>query len=120
MATKTCSEVLVSLSTPILSRAARRSFPAATTLGDCVKEVARLATTDPDERRVVQQLRREVNGAQFDILVIFESGKTERMKPETPLGEVAMQRQLLTPKGLEEVWTAQVEVQAYTPVGGRP
>lgn len=52
METKTCSEVFVSLSIPILARSARRSFPAVMTLGDCVKELAGLATSDPNGRSV--------------------------------------------------------------------
>jgi len=117
MHTKSENGVLVSLSTPILTRSTRRDYPAVMTLGECVREAARAEPPDPGERRIIEQIRREIAGARFDILVVFDGGKTELVKPDTPLRDIAIPRKVSTANGIEELWTAQVEVQSYAPVG---
>jgi|ERR1039458_2363002 hypothetical protein len=117
MAKDTEPQVLVSLGTPLLARATRGFVPAQTTVAECIREVSR---ADPAERRVVQQIRREVEGVRFDILLVMQGGKIEKARPDQKLGEIAPPRDLQTPGGPVKQLVAQLELQSYAPVGDRP
>jgi hypothetical protein len=120
MNSQTEPKVLVSLGTPLLARATRGLFPAQTTVADCIREVSRAEPSDPAERRVVQQIRREVEGVRFDILLVMQGGTIEKARPDQRLGEIAVPRDLQTPSGPVKQLVAQIEIQSYAPVGVRP
>ena len=111
------SNVLVSVGTPLLERSSRAVFPAATTIAECLERVARTEPPDPDERRVVQQIRREIGAVRFEILLVMQGGVINKAQPSQRLGEVATLRDVQGPQGPEKQWVAQLELQAYAPVG---
>lgn len=108
--------VVVSLGTPLMDESVRSVFPAQTSLGDCIRQVSETEPTTARERRVVQQIRREVSGSRFGIFVIFQ-GKSESAQPSELLADVAVVRELRTAGRVEKVLVAQIELQAYAPVG---
>lgn len=114
---RTDSNVLVSVGTPLLERASRAVFPASTTIAECLERVARAEPPDPAERRVVQQIRREIGAVRYEILLVMQGGVTNKAQPNQRLGEVATLRDVPGPQGLEKQWVAQLELQAYAPVG---
>jgi PAB1-binding protein PBP1 len=114
MATKTDS-VLLSLGVPFDKTATRATFPSTMKIRDCVQQISDSNPTSETERRVVQQLRREVAGSRFDILLIQENG-AKRVDPNADLGSISAIQEVPTPGGVEKLPVVQVEVQAYTPV----
>jgi len=110
--------VLVSMGTPLLARATRAVFPAQTTIAECIHEISRLEPADAAERRVVQQIRRETHGVRFDILLVLQGGRIDKVRPEQRLEEIAAEREVKTPAGVDKQLVAQIELQSYAPVGG--
>jgi len=111
--------VVVSLGTPLLTRATRAVFPAQTTVAECIRELSNAEPADAGERRVVQQIRRETQGVRFDILLILRGGRIDRARPDQRLAEIATPREVRTPTGTAKMLVAQIELQSYAPVGGR-
>jgi hypothetical protein len=115
---RTESNVLVSVGTPLQQKASRGVFPAKLTIGECLDEVVKSEPADPAERRVVQQVRREIGAARFDIMLVMQGGGVEKVQPGQRLGDLATQREVQRPGGPEKFWAAQLELQSYAPVGG--
>ena len=111
------SSVLVAARTPWLSKSVCTTAPATTRLKECVAALCSLEPETSDEKRVVQQLRREVHGARFDILVVAEEGSARRADPDAPLSDVAVERTILKQGKPEKHWVAELELQSYAPVG---
>lgn len=114
--THASQKVLLSLGTPFMTGAARATFESNTRLLECVQQIsAREPGYDP-ERRIVHQIRRELAGTRFDILVTLEDGAIRRVDPETPIGDIASNRDVQTPDGSRKHLVVLAEVQAYAPV----
>ena len=111
------TSVVVSIGTPLMARATRAVFPAQTTVAECIREITNTEAVDADERRVVQQIRRETQGVRFDILLILRGGRIATARPDQPLAEIATPREVRTPTGTAKMLVAQIELQSYAPVG---
>ncbi len=111
------SRVLVSLGTPLMEDSVRSVFPAQMTLGDCISRVSESEPTAARERRVVHQIRREVSGSRFGIFIVLQDGKTQSAETHMRLGDVAVVREIRAAEGVQKVQVAQIELQAYAPVG---
>lgn len=109
-------KVLVTITTPLTAGAATAELPATTTLGECVKLISAGTGAVQGERHTVQQIRREIAGARFDILVVAEGGETRRAEPGTSLSDWAQRNNAGSAERPDGVLTAQLEVQAYAPV----
>jgi hypothetical protein len=86
------------------------------TLAESVAELARAAPRNERERRVKEQLLRELSGP-HDFLVVSQRGELTKADPKTTLSKVAVPREIKTADGWEEIPVAAFEVQAYADVG---
>jgi hypothetical protein len=87
------------------------------TLQQAIRELRKQPIGDPAEHRLRLQLERELSGP-HDFLAIGPQGELTKVDPEkTTLGDIAVPRQVRTPRGIETTQMASCEIQAYAPVG---
>jgi hypothetical protein len=111
------SGVLVAFKTPMTPRPSTAYLRGNLSLRQSVEELRRMPPKDEAARRLIQQLERETSGP-HDFLVLGSQGELTKVDPErTKLGDIAVPREVRTPRGTEKVPTAAFEVQAYAPVG---
>jgi hypothetical protein len=109
--------VVVAVKTPLMPKATSARLSGRLTMRETLDALRKVPVRDAGSRRVLQQLEREVSGA-HDYLVLTESGEVVKADPQkTTLKDIAVPREVRTPKGLEKIPTAAFEVQAYAPVG---
>ena len=109
--------VLVAFKTPMTPRPSTAVLRGNLTLRQSLAELQRMPPKDDAARRLIQQLGRETSGP-HDVLVVGPQGELTKVDPDkTKLGDIAISREVRTPRGTEEVPTAAFEVQAYAPVG---
>jgi hypothetical protein len=109
--------VIAVVKTPMTPRPTTASLRADLTLRQSLDELRRLPPKDEDGRRLIQQLSRETSGP-HDFLVLDHRGGLKKVDPDrTTLGDIAVPREVRTPRGVETVPAAAFEVQAYAPVG---
>jgi hypothetical protein len=109
-------KVLVAVKTPIMPTATTALVPRELTIGEALEKIRKAPPVDPNAKRVRQQLDREMSGI-YDVLAVTPDGIT-KVKPELPIKEIAVPREIRTSGGIETIPTAALEVQAYAPVGG--
>jgi hypothetical protein len=112
------TSVLVAYKTPMTPRPSTAHLRGNLTLRQTLAELRRIPPKDEADRRLIQQLDRETAGP-HDFLVVGRRGELTKVDPEkTTLGDIAVPREVRTPRGTEKLPTAAFEVQAYAPVGG--
>jgi len=112
--------VLVAFKTPMTPRPSTAYLRGNLTLRQTLHELRRIPPKDEADRRLIQQLDRETSGP-HDFLVLGRKGELTKVDPErTTLGDIAVPREVRTPRGTEKLPTAAFEVQAYAPVGLLP
>jgi hypothetical protein len=82
-----------------------------------VAALRKMQPKDENARRVLQQVERETSASAYDFVVVNAVGEAEKAAPSRLLQEIAAPREIRTPRGLEVIKVAAVEVQAYAPVG---
>ena len=114
----TCDElVVVAVKTPLMPRASSVAMEGGLTIRQSVERFRQTPPKDRTAADVVQQLARETGGA-HDFLVLTPNGELVKADPDAvTLLEVAVPREVRTPRGVETVPTVAIEVQAYAPVG---
>jgi hypothetical protein len=111
------TSVMVAYKTPMTPRPSTAYLPSRLTLRQTLGEVRRIPPKAEADRRLIQQLERETAGP-HDFLAVGPQGELTKVDPEkTTLGDIAVPREVRTPRGTEKLPTAAFEVQAYAPVG---
>jgi hypothetical protein len=111
------TSVLVAFKTPMTPRPSTAYLRGNLTLRQTLHELRHIPPKDEADRRLIQQLDRETSGP-HDFLVVGRQGELTKVDPErTTLGDIAIPREVRTPRGTEKLPTAAFEVQAYAPVG---
>ena len=110
--------VVTLVKTPMTMRPTTALLPAGLTVSQAVAEIRKMPATEENAMRVVRNLEREMAGGSFDYLVLSPNGQVARIAPSTRLEEIAVDKEIRTPLGLERRPVASFEVQAYAKVGG--
>jgi hypothetical protein len=110
--------VVTLVKTPMTIRPTTALLPARLTVSQAVAEIRKLPATEEHAMRVVRALEREMAGGTVDYLVLSPNGQVGRIAPSTRLEEIAVDKEIRTPHGLERRSVASFEVQAYAKVGG--
>jgi hypothetical protein len=117
VATKEEDLVMVAVKTPLMPRALSARMSGRLTMAETLAELHKTPDRDANSRRVKQQLERETSST-HDYLVFTEAGEVIKKDPQkTTLRDIAIEREVKTPRGIETIPTAAFEVQAYAPVG---
>jgi hypothetical protein len=107
----------VAFKSPMSPWALPASLDRRLTLNQAIRELRRQARGDAAEHRLLLQLERELSGP-HDFLALGPQGELTKVDPETTtLGDIAVTREVRTPRGVETTQMASCEIQAYAPVG---
>lgn len=109
-------EIVAYVKPALMDRPAIRRLPAHVTVADAV-EAFKCHPQGPDGMEVAAQLRREMAGS-FSYLAVKSGGRPETVPATTRLADIAVSREIRTPRGLERVSAVAIYVQSYMPVGG--
>jgi hypothetical protein len=119
-ATQPHSPIPVAFKTPMSPRPLMAALDGKLTLAQAVAELRKRGAGSAADSRLLEQLAREVSGP-HDYLAIGPEGELTKVDPEqTTLADIAVPRDVRTPRGLETTHVAGFEVQAYAPVGSAP
>ena len=110
-------QVLLAIKTPMMPRATTVLLPGVLTLQQALDALRKMTPKDDIARSVLRQLERETSGSAYEFLVVTKTGEVDKTSPSKILRDVATPREIRTPRGLETIPIAAVEVQAYAPVG---
>ena len=99
----------------LMDRPAMRLLPAGETVASAVESFKR-TPEGPDGLDVAAQLHREMAG-KFNYLAVKPGGRAEIGEGATRLMDIAMFKEVRTPRGLERVPAVAIYVQSYLPVG---
>ena len=110
--------VVTLVKTPMTIHPTTALLPARLTVSQAVAEIRKRPAPEEKAMRVVRDLEREMAGGTVDYLVLSPNGQVGRIAPSTRLEEIAVDKEIRTPLGLERRAVASFEVQAYAKVGG--
>ena len=111
------SSIPVAFKSPMSPRAIVASLDPRLTLRQAVGELRKTPARDAGDHRLLLQLERELSGM-HDFLAVGAGGELTKVDPETTtVGDIAVRREVRTPRGVETAPVAACEIQAYAPVG---
>lgn len=110
--------VMVSVKTPMTRRAVATMMPSELTVEECVRTLCRTPPKDGPGRHLVELLEQETAGSGCTYFSVSPSGEVAPVEGRTTLAEVAAPMEIRTPRGIERMPAASLEVQAYAKVGG--
>jgi hypothetical protein len=99
----------------LMDRPAMKLLPASETVASAV-ESFKNNPKGPDGVEVAVQLSREMAG-QFNYLAAKAGGLVEIVDGTTKLRDIAIAKEIRTPRGLDNILAAAIYVQSYMPVG---
>lgn len=110
--------IAVAVKSPMSPRPLMARLRGKLSLSEAIKELCQTPPADAAERRLLQQLILELS-AQHDYLAIGPKGELSKVADpaKTTLAEIACEREVRTPSGVETTRIAAFEVQSYSPVG---